>query len=121
MSYQWRQVYLPKKYLSLKSMLSGLKTPLTILLNGKSGESITFEDQIFITLMKMQQNYTNLHLAHLFQCIVATIFNIVITFIHVLHGILFEDDLKTLFHLFYVAMLMFCFSCVLHLSICNFL
>ena len=26
-------------------------------------ESITFEDQIFITLMKLRQNYTNLHLA----------------------------------------------------------
>ena len=30
--------------------------------------SILFEDQIFITLMKLRQNYTNLHLAQLFIC-----------------------------------------------------
>ena len=54
-------------------------------------ESISFEDQIFITLMKMRQNYTNLHLAQLFHCSVATISNIIITFIHVLHEILFDD------------------------------
>ena len=46
-------------------------------------ESITFEDQIFITLMKLQQNYTNLYLAQLFSCSVGTISNIVITFVHV--------------------------------------
>ena len=31
-------------------------------------ESITFEDQVFISLMKVKQNYTNLHLAQLFNC-----------------------------------------------------
>ena len=31
-------------------------------------QSISFEDQIFITLMKVRQNYTNLHLAQLFNC-----------------------------------------------------
>ena len=36
-------------------------------------ESISFEDQIFITLMNVRQNYTNLHLAQLFNCSVATI------------------------------------------------
>ncbi|XP_022780618.1 THAP domain-containing protein 5-like [Stylophora pistillata] len=51
-------------------------------------ESINFEDQIFITLMKVRQNYTQLHLAQLFHCSVATISNIVITFTHVLHEIL---------------------------------
>ena len=30
-------------------------------------ETITLEDQIFITLMKLKQNYTNLHLAQLFS------------------------------------------------------
>jgi len=59
-------------------------------------ESISFEDQIFITLMKLRQNYTNLHLAQLFSCSVATISNIVITFIHVLHGLLFDDLMTTL-------------------------
>ena len=29
-------------------------------------ESITFEDQVFITLMTLRQNYTNLHQAQLF-------------------------------------------------------
>ena len=51
--------------------------------------SINFEDQILITLMKLRQNYTNLHLAQLFSCSVSTIANIVTTFIHVLHSILF--------------------------------
>ena len=54
-------------------------------------ESISYEDQIFITLMKVRQNYTQLHLAQLFHCSVATISNIVITFTHVLHEILFDD------------------------------
>lgn len=54
-------------------------------------QSISFEDQIFITLMKVRQNYTNLHLAQLFNCSVCTIANIVTTFIHVLHSILFID------------------------------
>ena len=47
-------------------------------------QSITFEDQIFITLMKIRQNYRNLYLAQLFNCSVSTIANIVSTFIHVL-------------------------------------
>ena len=57
-------------------------------------ESVTFEDQIFITLMKLRQNYTNLHLANLFSCSVGTISNIVTTFIHVLHAILFKDIMR---------------------------
>lgn len=59
--------------------------------SGWKVESISFEDQIFITLMKVRQNYTNLHLAQLFHCSVSTIANIVTTFIHVLHSILFDD------------------------------
>ncbi|XP_068732575.1 uncharacterized protein [Montipora capricornis] len=58
---------------------------------GWNVEAISFEDQIFITLMKVRQNYTQLHLAQLFHCSVATISNIVITFTHVLHEILFDD------------------------------
>ena len=54
-------------------------------------ESISFEDQIFITLMKDRQSYTNLHLAQLFNCSISTIANIVTTFIHVLHSVLFTD------------------------------
>ena len=67
-----------------------------IYFSGWKVETITFEDQIFITLMKVRQNYTNLHLAQLFHCSVSTISNIVTTFIHVLHSILF-DDLMTSF------------------------
>ena len=59
--------------------------------SGWKVESITFEDQIFITLMKIRRSYTNLHLAQLFSCSVGTIANIVTTFIHVLHSILFQD------------------------------
>ena len=56
----------------------------------------TFEDQILITLMKLRQNYTNLHIAQLFSCSVATISNVVTTFIHVLHNILFDDLMSTI-------------------------
>ena len=59
-------------------------------------KTIAFEDQIFITLMKVRQNYTNLHLAQLFSCSETTISNVVITFIHVLHSILFNDIMTTI-------------------------
>lgn len=64
--------------------------------SGWKVESISFEDQILITLMKLRQNYTNLHLAQLFSCSVSTIANIVTTFIHVLHSILFQDIMTTM-------------------------
>ena len=64
--------------------------------SGWKVEAINFEDQIFITLMKLTQNYTNLHLAQLFHCSVSTISNIVTTFIHVLHTILFDDLMSTI-------------------------
>lgn len=57
---------------------------------------ISFEDQIFITLMKARENHTNLHLAQLFSCSTATISNIVTTFTHVLHYILFHDIMTTM-------------------------
>ena len=59
-------------------------------------ESIIFEDQILITLMKLRQNYTNLHIAQLFSCSVVTISNVVTTFVHVLHNILFDDLMTTI-------------------------
>ncbi|XP_022808583.1 uncharacterized protein LOC111345558 [Stylophora pistillata] len=59
-------------------------------------ESITFEDQIFIALMKLRQNYTNLHLAQLFSCSVGTISNIVITFGHVFNRLLFDDLMRAI-------------------------
>ena len=57
-------------------------------------ESISFEDQIFITLMKVRQNYTNLHLAQVFNWSVATVANIITAFIHVLRDI-FSNDIMT--------------------------
>ena len=63
---------------------------------GWTVESITFEDQIFITLKKVKQNYTNMHLAQLFNCSVATIANIISTFTHVLHAILFNDIMTSI-------------------------
>ena len=64
--------------------------------SGRKVESIYFEDQIFITLMKLEQNYTNLHLAQLFHCCVSTVSNIVTTFIHVLPSILFDHLMTTI-------------------------
>ena len=55
--------------------------------------TITLEDQVFITL---KQNYTNLHLALLFSCSVATVANTVLTFVHVLHYPLFKDIMTTI-------------------------
>ena len=57
-------------------------------------ESIRFEDQIL--KMKLRQNYTNLHIAQLFSCSIATISNVVTTFIHALHNILFDDLMSTI-------------------------
>ena len=59
-------------------------------------ESITFEEQIFITLLKVRQNYTNLSLAQLFNCSVATISNIITTFTHVMNSILFHDIMTSI-------------------------
>ena len=58
-------------------------------------EGVKFEDQFLITLMKLRQNYTNLHLAQLFSCSETTISNIVLTFLHLLHYILFKDLMAT--------------------------
>ena len=63
---------------------------------GWNVKTIAFGDQIFITLMKVRQNYTNLHLAQLFSCSETTISNVVIAFIHVLHIILFNDIMTTI-------------------------
>ena len=64
--------------------------------SGWKVEAVSLEDQVFITLMKLKQNYTNLHLAQLFSCSVATVSNIVLTFVHVLHSLLFKDIMTTI-------------------------
>lgn len=52
-------------------------------------ESIALEDQIVMTPMKVRKNYTNLHLAKLFHCSTATVRNDILTFVHVLHEVLY--------------------------------
>ncbi len=54
-------------------------------------EGLTMESQVFMTLMKVRQNYTNLHLAQLFSCSTATVANVVKTIIHLLHTVLFKN------------------------------
>lgn len=55
--------------------------------NNWSATSWSLEDQILITLMKLRQNYTNLHIATLFHCSRTTVSNIFLTFIHVLSNL----------------------------------
>ena len=43
--------------------------------------------EIFITSIKVREDYSNLHLAQLVSCGVSTIANIVTTLIHVIHSI----------------------------------
>ena len=59
-------------------------------------DCLALEDQIFMALMKVRQNYTNLHLAQLFNCSTATVRNIVLTFINVLYSLLYEDCMRTI-------------------------
>ena len=79
-----------KLFLLIVAYVTRFKENITYFYGWKV-ESINFEDQILITLMKLKQNYPNLHLARLFSCSKTTIANIILTFIHVLHKLLFED------------------------------
>ena len=79
-----------KLFLLIVAYVTRFKENITYFYGWKV-ESINFEDQILITLMKLKQNYPNLHLARLFSCSKTTIVNIILTFIHVLHELLFED------------------------------
>ncbi|XP_064153557.1 uncharacterized protein LOC135233686 [Anguilla rostrata] len=53
-------------------------------------ECLSLEDQIFMTLIKLRQNYLSVHLGELFQCSTATVSNIVSTFTQTLHELLFK-------------------------------
>jgi len=59
-------------------------------------QSLSLEDQVFITLMKLRQHYTNLHLAKLFHCSTGTIRNSMITLVHLLYIILYLDKVAGL-------------------------
>ncbi|XP_071059418.1 uncharacterized protein [Pseudochaenichthys georgianus] len=54
-------------------------------------KSLSLEDQVFMTLMKLRHHYTHLHLAALFHCGESTVRNVIVTFIEVLHKLLFKD------------------------------
>ena len=51
---------------------------------------LSFEDQILMTLMKLRQNYTHLHLATLFRCSPTSVSNVILTFTYVLHKLWFN-------------------------------
>jgi hypothetical protein len=59
-------------------------------------DAFSFEDQMFLTLMKLRQNYTNLHIAELYACSVGTISNVVLAFIDLLHDIFFKDIMTSI-------------------------
>lgn len=63
--------------------------------SGWKVDGILLEDQVFMTLMKIRQDYPNLHLAQLFQCSTATVSNVVTTMIHLLHKLLFQTMMST--------------------------
>ncbi|KAF3842613.1 hypothetical protein F7725_024564 [Dissostichus mawsoni] len=58
-------------------------------------KALSLEDQVFMTLMKLRHNYTHLHLAALFHCGESTVRNVIVTFIEVLHKLLFKDIMST--------------------------
>ncbi|KAF3855803.1 hypothetical protein F7725_016526 [Dissostichus mawsoni] len=58
-------------------------------------KAMSLEDQVFMTLMKLRHSYTHLHLAALFHCGECTVRNVIVTFIEVLHKVLFKDIMST--------------------------
>nr|XP_033947280.1 52 kDa repressor of the inhibitor of the protein kinase-like [Pseudochaenichthys georgianus] len=62
---------------------------------GWSPKTLSLEDQVFITLMKLRHSYTHLHLAALFHCSITTVRNVIGTFIDILHKLLFKDTMIT--------------------------
>uniref|UniRef100_A0A6P7H661 Uncharacterized protein LOC114346661 n=1 Tax=Diabrotica virgifera virgifera TaxID=50390 RepID=A0A6P7H661_DIAVI len=56
--------------------------------------TITKRDQLLLTLMKLRLNLLNLDLAFRFNCSVTTVSNIIYTWIHALHEILFCQLMK---------------------------
>lgn len=69
----------------------GLFKDSIVYFSGWKVEALSLEDQVLMTLMKLRKDYPYLHLAQLFHCSVATVGNIITTFIHVLHKIFFQD------------------------------
>ena len=90
--YIWKQAYPQKRSLISVNHVARFKGHINYY-SGWKEEAISLEDQVFITLMKLKQNYTNLHPAQLFSCSVATVSNIVLTFVH---SLLFKDIMTTI-------------------------
>ena len=63
--------------------------------SGWKVDLISLEDQIFMTLMKLRHNYTNLHLS-LFHCSTSTVSKVHITCIYILYKLLYEDAMKVI-------------------------
>jgi len=57
--------------------------------------ALSIEDQVLIALMKLTQNYTNLHIGQLFGLSTRAVSNIIITFIHLLHKLLYQNCMST--------------------------
>lgn len=55
--------------------------------------ALSIEEQVFLTLMKVRQNYTNLHLAQLYGLSISAISNIVLTFVPLLNKLLYKDSM----------------------------
>jgi len=63
--------------------------------SGFKVEALSIEDQVLTCLMKLRQNYPNLHLGEIVGVSTRTISNIVFTFIHLLHRLLFKDCMSS--------------------------
>ena len=56
---------------------------------------MSIEDQVLIALMKLRQNYTNLHIGQLFGLSTRAVSYSIITFIHLLHKLLYQKCMST--------------------------
>ena len=57
-------------------------------------QSLSTEDQVFLTFMKLKHNYKDFHLAAIFNCSISIIRNAVLTWTDILQGLL-QDDYTT--------------------------
>ena len=58
-------------------------------------ESLSLDDQIFMSCINLCHNYTNLQFAQLFQCSSTCVTNVALTFIYVLCKLWFNDIMTT--------------------------
>ncbi|XP_048089202.1 uncharacterized protein LOC125287411 [Alosa alosa] len=94
-SSEWRQAYLTRPcFKGWWGWWRDLRVPSFMQQVGR-GKVLHIECQVFMALMKLCQNYTNLHLAQLFCCSGTTVANVVKTLIHLLHQVLFGKMMAT--------------------------